>query len=267
MKPVLKRQLATGLAAGILAALSFHASANGTEPPGKNSPPGTAPEHAVKAWGNIRGMERARQRSDGAVVVSEKLAGHGWIQADDVIVKDELAPGNSPGCINFSGNVTLTSTSTLVMELDGLTPCLEHDQISVANSLGINNASLQLVLLNYTPVAGDSFDILDWGSLTGQFATIDASAATLPAGLSWDFSQLYTTGEIMVVSTILADGDLAPWDNPDGLINVADMLIMSQISTGLRTPGQIQLAHGDLNQDGVINVQDILLLQIEILSE
>ena len=62
-----------------------------------------------------------------------------------------------------------------------------------------------------------------------------------------------------------ADGDLAPLGDPDGLINVADLLIMHRIAISELTPTALEFAHGDMypagTPDGVINVSDLLLLQ------
>ena len=63
----------------------------------------------------------------------------------------------------------------------------------------------------------------------------------------------------------LADGDLAPWDNPDGQINAGDVLIATQLVVGQRTSGALQYAHGDMNVDGVINLADLLLIQKVVL--
>jgi glucose/arabinose dehydrogenase len=63
----------------------------------------------------------------------------------------------------------------------------------------------------------------------------------------------------------LADGDLAPWDNPDGQINAGDVLIATQLVVGQRTSGPLQYAHGDMNVDGVINLADLLLIQKVVL--
>ena len=60
-------------------------------------------------------------------------------------------------------------------------------------------------------------------------------------------------------------GDVAPTSSPDGLINVADLLIMMRIALGLITPTAEQLRNGDLYPvsppDGIINIQDLILLQ------
>jgi hypothetical protein len=62
----------------------------------------------------------------------------------------------------------------------------------------------------------------------------------------------------------LADGDLAPLGNPDGIINAADLLIAQRITLQLITANPLQLAHGDLHPvgspDGIINTPDLLLL-------
>ena len=64
----------------------------------------------------------------------------------------------------------------------------------------------------------------------------------------------------------VGDGDLAPWDNPDGQLNAADVLIASQLVLGQRTAGELQYAHGDMNADGVIDLADLLLVQQSVLQ-
>lgn len=210
----------------------------------------------------IRGLERVRQRSDGALVASGRISGTGSINTTHVVIEDELSPGYSPGCINFGGNVTFSFTATLFTEIGGTTPCTGHDQTSVANTLTINSATLEMVLINsFVPQYGDRFDILNWGTLVGTFGTIDTTAATLTYPLAWDTSQLHVTGELIVGVQQIADGDLAPWNAPDGNINGADMLIANQLVLGLRTAGPLQIAHGDMDLDAVIDLADLMLIQ------
>lgn len=60
------------------------------------------------------------------------------------------------------------------------------------------------------------------------------------------------------------DGDLAPFNAPDGIINAADVLIAQQITLNQIVAGDTQLAHGDVYPpgapDGVINTQDLILI-------
>ncbi|MEN8109069.1 MAG: dockerin type I repeat-containing protein [Pseudomonadota bacterium] len=226
-------------------------------------------KHALPAQASpdIQGLAQAQQRPDGALVARERISGTGHIRTPHLIIEGALAPGNSPGCITFGGDVTFSFSATMSMEIAGLTPCTEHDQIDVANLLTINSATLEIILINgFVPAFGDAFDIMNWGSITGTFGTIDTSAAILPAPLVWDTSQLYVTGELIVDVVHYMDGDLAPWNNPDGMINAADALIAQQLVLGLRTPGAWQYAHGDMNADGAINVADQLLITRAVLG-
>ncbi len=50
------------------------------------------------------------------------------------------------------------------------------------------------------PLAGQRFDLFDWGSSQGQFAQLDFSQAPLAAGLVWDTSRLYTDGSLAVAA-------------------------------------------------------------------
>ena len=63
---------------------------------------------------------------------------------------------------------------------------------------------------------------------------------------------------------ILADGDLAPLGQPDGLINAADYLLLQRIVLGDLAITNLELSHGDLyppgSPDGLINTQDMILL-------
>lgn len=66
-------------------------------------------------------------------------------------------------------------------------------------------------------------------------------------------------------------GDLAPLNNPDGTLNVADALILQRFITGDLTPTQTQLVIGDVaplgNPDGVLNVGDLVVLMRAISGE
>jgi hypothetical protein len=72
-------------------------------------------------------------------------------------------------------------------------------------------------LIDFSPSSGQAFDILDWGSLTGAFSSIDLPS--LP-GLVWDTSQLYTTGVLSVAASGLA-GDY----NQDGTVDATDYVV------------------------------------------
>jgi hypothetical protein len=154
------------------------------------------------------------------------------------------------------------------MELESTDQCTGYDHVSVAGELTINASTLQLVLLNgYTPSYGDSYDILDWGSLNGAFGIIDTSAAALPTPLVWDFTQLYLDGTVQVGVNQFADGDLAPWGAPDGIINAADLMIAQRLVLGTLTAGAVQLAHGDMDLDDDIDTADLFAILALVLNQ
>jgi hypothetical protein len=54
-----------------------------------------------------------------------------------------------------------------------------------------------VTLINgFVPQDGDEFDIMDFAGLSGEFSTLSLPA--LGGGLSWDTSDLYTSGTILV---------------------------------------------------------------------
>ncbi|MEN8132833.1 MAG: dockerin type I domain-containing protein [Pseudomonadota bacterium] len=74
------------------------------------------------------------------------------------------------------------------------------------------------------------------------------------------------SGILVCNAEIVADGDLAPWDALDGEINGADVLIAIQLVLGQRMAGSLQYTHGDMNQDEVIDLADLLLIQQALLQ-
>ena len=71
-------------------------------------------------------------------------------------------------------------------------------------------------------------------------------------------------GPLNCAAILIADGDLAPLNSPDGIIDSADLLIMGQIIMGLITPDASTLAHADIHPEGapnnIINMSDLLFL-------
>ncbi len=57
------------------------------------------------------------------------------------------------------------------------------------------------------------------------------------------------------------DGDV----NQNGEVNVGDLLLVTQMALKMRAPTPEQFVHADINRDGIIDVVDVLLLQRKIL--
>jgi hypothetical protein len=136
-----------------------------------------------------------------------------------------LSPGNSPGSVSFGGNAELVGGTSLNIELGGIAPGTGYDRIQVAGRLSIGGI-LSLSLINgFAPSAGDTFDILDWGTLDGTFS--DVVLPNLGATKAWDTSSLYTSGVLSVLSVALP-GD----HNLDGTVDAADYVMWRKTNVG-----------------------------------
>ena len=130
------------------------------------------------------------------------------------------APGNSPGistatALTFDSTPVASGAPTLAIELGGTTPGMQYDQLHVTAQLALGG-SLQISLLDsFSPASGQTFDILDWGSLSGTFATLQLPA--LSGSLVWNTTQLYTAG----ILSVGLPGDY----NANGTVDAADYVI------------------------------------------
>ncbi len=124
------------------------------------------------------------------------LSGGGHVYGNVVAAGGTVTPGIAPAILNVSGNYFAQPDSTLLLNLDGTAP--SDDSTLAVSGLLTLDGTLELNLDGFTPALGDSFKILSFGSITGQFANFDLP--TLQPGLEWNVSQLATTGELSVVA-------------------------------------------------------------------
>jgi T5SS/PEP-CTERM-associated repeat protein len=134
-----------------------------------------------------------------------------------------VAPGLSPGPLHITGNYSQASSSQAIIgelqiELGGTTPGVNYDQLLVSGNVEADG-SLTVSLVNgFAPHAGDTFNILDFASLTGSFDQVTLPALIGP--IVWNTSQLYTTGVLSVASTGVP-GDY----NTNGVVDAADYVV------------------------------------------
>ena len=98
----------------------------------------------------------------------------------------------------FAGKLTLNSGSKTVMELGKYGGALNNDFISALGTMVLNGTLTVTNISTNALAAGDSFNLFDANTLTGNF-----TSKTLPAlatNLVWDTSQLANGGIITVVS-------------------------------------------------------------------
>jgi T5SS/PEP-CTERM-associated repeat protein len=146
---------------------------------------------------------------DGIVKGNVVVAGNGFIPAGATV-----APGNggvTTGRLTIDGDYTQYVRGRLEIDLAGPLAGAQHDQLFVTGHATLSNSSLHVSLAGgFTPVLGDSFKILDWGSRTGTYSSF--ALPSLPSGHRWDTSQVNTSGILAVgaASQVLARWTFEP---------------------------------------------------------
>jgi hypothetical protein len=140
----------------------------------------------------------------------------------DIFFEGDLRPGDSPATVSFDNNISFGPGATLEIELGGTSPGAQYDQVQVTGSLSLDGALDVSLIDGFSPDAGDSFDILNWTTLSGTFDSLLLPA--LDDSLTWNTSQLYTDG---LLSVALA-GDF----NFDGSVDAADYVVWRKLDSG-----------------------------------
>lgn len=153
-------------------------------------------------------------------------------------IEGDHRPGNSPALVNFGGDVFYGGASDLFIEIGGTAAGSQFDKVNVADQLSVGG-TLNVSLINgFAPAAGQSFDILDFAALNGTFNTLNLPA--LAGGLSWNTSQLYTTGTLSIVGGVPGDY------NNNGVVDAADYVLW-------RNGGPLA---NEVDAPGVVNAGD-----------
>ena len=129
-----------------------------------------------------------------------------------------IEPGNSPGIVNFNGNVRVRSNSTVNFEIGGLNSGLvsgptEFDQFIVVGDVNFEGTLGVVLYGGYTPSLGNSWALVQ-ASGTINFSGL-SNLPTLSGGLNWDVqvvsgsSEFGASGSSLVVSVVPAPGAAA----------------------------------------------------------
>ncbi|MFT3753284.1 MAG: autotransporter-associated beta strand repeat-containing protein [Paludibacter sp.] len=154
----------------------------------------TAGSVIVSAGGTatINGTVAGLLTNSGTVTGIGSITGNSSLANNSVTVPG----GNSIGTLTFKGNLSMTATAALNMQITGGTTAC--DKLAVTGALTCNG-TLNVSLLSGTLTSGAVYQILSAGTTTGTFATVELP--TLETGLEWDLSELYTTGKIRVITS------------------------------------------------------------------
>lgn len=88
------------------------------------------------------------------------LSGSGTIGSTLLTGGSEIRPGNSPGMLTTTGDLTVTGPATFVMDLAGAVPTTGYDQLSVSGVVDLGFTSILSLNVTFAPVEGDKFFLL-----------------------------------------------------------------------------------------------------------
>jgi len=147
-----------------------------------------------------------------------------------------LVPTPVGEVLNVDGDLLMLDGATLALDLHS--PAI-HDLLAIQGTLTAAG-TLQLNLDPNAPAlsTGDTFDILDFAEATGEFDLL--LLPVLSTGLTWNVTDLLTTGELSVVTDVDLDNDgsvtgldfLEAQRNAPTLLSDWKSLYGSQVSTG-----------------------------------
>jgi autotransporter-associated beta strand protein len=186
---------------------------------------------------------------DGRLVTT---ASHRFV--GNLVNGSQIEPGSSPGTLEVSGDFRQDAEGILTMEIASLLATelyygQQNDLLSVGGLAELNGTLNVELLHGFMPLPDDEFQLFQFQSSTGQFAAIHVP--TLPDDRAWNLNDLYRSGKISVVRSILGDS------NRDGTFNSSDLVVVFQ--AGLyETGSDADWSTGDWNGDRVFSSSDLV---------
>ncbi len=143
------------------------------------------------------------------------LDGTGTLLATVNSTGGQVSPGLSPGTLEITGGYSQGAGSSYTVEVGGLTPGSEFDQVNLTGTLPATlSGTLDVSLVSaFTPSLNDTFTIMTFPSRSGAFGSTNLPA--LGGGLQWDVSYGATSVVLSVGPAMSANLTLSITDAPD----------------------------------------------------
>jgi hypothetical protein len=148
------------------------------------------------------------------------LGGSGTVVAN-VTNYGIVYPGgdDQAGVLTINGSYTQGIDAYLSIDLGGTTVGTQYDRLTVSGAVNLDGTLLVQLINGYTPAAGDTFQILSFGSKTGDFAAVN-----LPdVGSDQSLTTTYTATSL----TLVTHGSMALHPSDVGSVNGLDNSVSS----------------------------------------
>ena len=141
------------------------------------------------------------------------LGGSGTITAPSVTAGGIVAPGNSPGALTITGDLTLLATATSRFEIGGLNAGTQYDTLNVSGTTTLNG-TLELKFVNSfgASVQGtDTFTLLNAATLTGTFANVTTTGFRLATTDGLGSFAVNFSGTALTISNFVPVPEPSTW--------------------------------------------------------
>jgi hypothetical protein len=174
----------------------------------------------------------------------------------------ELSPGAGAALAMITGSYSQSPDARLDLQIGGTTLGQNYDHLDISGALNAGGTLAVSFLDDFTPSAGNEFDLLDFASLSGVFENVILPG--LPSGLEWDVASLHSQGIIRViqpgvpVSPAMWSGGAADGDyfNPANWANGIVPVNAENASFGVSIPGGAVVS---LSGDQAVDVTGFVL--------
>jgi hypothetical protein len=135
---------------------------------------------------------------------SNPLSGTGTINAPAVTAGGLVSPGNSPGTLTLTGNLTLLSTSALLIELGGTAQGSTYDFLNVGGS-AVLGGKLNVTFsggFQSSVLSTDVFTVVSSSSLSGLFTNVPNGQRLFTMDGLGSFQVNYGTGSVFGINNV-----------------------------------------------------------------
>jgi hypothetical protein len=139
------------------------------------------------------------------------LSGNGGTITGPTSLAGVLRPGDSAtmaGVLSISGAYAQAAAGAYNVAVGGLSAGSQFGQVNITSAATLNGTLSASLINGFSPVAGNSFTILNSGGRTGTFAATNLPA--LPCGGTWQVSYTTTSAVLSVVNPAPTISSLSP---------------------------------------------------------
>jgi len=225
----------------------------------------------IQAQGAVEAAGRLRVWDQGTVKLEEGilqvagidlegglLTGTGTVSAD-VVNNGAVSPGNSAGRLHVEGTYEQSAGSALLADILGPDANDDYDVLQVSGHAALGGTLILSMPGPFSADLGAFFSVVEAGTISGRFASVDASLAPLgetASGFPLDWLPDYEHSDVVeLLVGVRGDSDL------DGDIDFDDI---DDLVVGLTAPlaylaskGHGASATSDMDLDGDLDFDDI----------